>query len=157
MPSERRRHKRWRRPELVIAQILTWADEYHQETGRWPRLSSGPIAGELEETWERVDNALRHGLRSLPGGSCLAQLLAERRGVRNPARPPKLTAEQILAWAAAHHQRTGEWPTCESGQVTDAPEGTWRAVNVALYHGLRGLPGGSSLARLLKRLKKKLP
>ena len=35
-------------------------------------------------------------------------------------------------------------------QVADAPGETWMAVNLALWQGLRGLPGGWSLARLLK-------
>jgi hypothetical protein len=53
-------------------------------------------------------------------------------------------------WADAHRQRSGQWPTSESGPVIDAPGETWLAVNLALYEGLRGFPGGPSLARLLK-------
>jgi hypothetical protein len=60
-----------------------------------------------------------------------------------------LTLEQILAWADAHYQRTGRWPTAESGLVGGAPGLTWQAVNQALVRGNRGLPGDSSLARLL--------
>jgi DNA-binding XRE family transcriptional regulator len=33
----------------------------------------------------------------------------------------------------------------------DAPGESWLAVDMALYHGTRGLPGGSSLAQLLKQ------
>jgi hypothetical protein len=107
MPYRRRRRKRRRRPKLVIAQILGWADEFYRETGRWPRKDSGPIAGELEETWRRVDNALCHGLRSLPAGSSLAQFLAWYRGVRNVRRLPILTEREILRWARDHRWRTG--------------------------------------------------
>ena len=63
-------------------------------------------------------------------------------------RPP-LTVEQILRWADAHHARTGRWPAVASGPVAGAPGETWQAVNRALMRGSRGLPGGSSLARLL--------
>jgi hypothetical protein len=35
--------------------------------------------------------------------------------------------------------------------VREAPGLTWHAINLALYKGLRGLPGGDSLARLLVR------
>jgi hypothetical protein len=35
--------------------------------------------------------------------------------------------------------------------VADAPGETWGAVNAALAHGSRGLPGGDTLARLLAR------
>jgi hypothetical protein len=34
--------------------------------------------------------------------------------------------------------------------VIDAPAETWNAVNMALYDGYRGLPGGGSLAMLLE-------
>jgi hypothetical protein len=67
-------------------------------------------------------------------------------------RPP-LTAEQILAWADAHHERAGRWPNQYAGPVADAPGETWKAVNMALYVGCRGLPGGDTLGRLLGRLR----
>ena len=60
-----------------------------------------------------------------------------------------LTAETILGWADAHRRRTGRWPTADTGGVWGVPGQTWQAVNRALFAGSRGLPGGSSLARLL--------
>jgi hypothetical protein len=60
-----------------------------------------------------------------------------------------LTVEQVLAWAEAHHARTGGWPAARSGAVHAAAGETWRALNKALSAGTRGLPGGSSLSRLL--------
>jgi hypothetical protein len=66
-----------------------------------------------------------------------------------PPRRPPLTVEQILAWADAHRARTGEWPSASSGPVEGVPGEKWEAVNWALGLGRRGLPGGSSLARLL--------
>ena len=157
MPRKHRGRKRWRPPKLVIAQILAWADEHHARTGQWPRVRSGAVAGTPGETWRAVDTALVQGHRTLPGGSSLAQLLAEQRGARNRIRPPKLTAAQVLAWAEGHRRRTGAWPTRESGPVTDAPGETWLAIHLALQHGLRGFSRGSSLARVLKPLKEKLP
>jgi hypothetical protein len=65
-------------------------------------------------------------------------------------RPP-LTLRQILAWADAHHARTGGWPSACSGPVADAPGEKWAGLDVALAEGRRGLPGGDSLARLLDR------
>jgi hypothetical protein len=65
-------------------------------------------------------------------------------------RPP-LTVEQILAWADAHHERTGRWPISRSGPVEGVPGQTWGDVDKALRAGRRGLPGGDSLARLLDR------
>jgi hypothetical protein len=138
-------------PPLTVERILAWADSYHQATGKWPKVDAGPITGAPEETWQRVETALRDGVRGLPGGSSLAQLLAQRRGVRNEKDLPRLRPKQVLDWVDAHHQRTGKWPTCNSGPIAEAPGETWMAVHTALYDGLRGLPGGSSLARLLAR------
>jgi hypothetical protein len=67
-----------------------------------------------------------------------------------PRKPP-LTVAQILAWADEHHRRTGKWPSANSGLVAGAPGETWVALNAALYAGYRGLPGGDSLAQLLRR------
>ena len=55
---------------------------------------------------------------------------------------------QILGWADAYKLASAEWPKRNSGLVTDADE-TWAGIYSALNLGLRGLPGGSSLAKLL--------
>ena len=65
------------------------------------------------------------------------------------SRHAPLTTRQILAWADAHHTRTGRWPNSWSGPITDAPGETWELVSNALMLGQPGLPGGSSVARLL--------
>ena len=57
----------------------------------------------------------------------------------------------ILAWADAHHRRTGAWPGANSGRVREAPAETWSAINGALIQGTRGMAGGSSLARFLAK------
>jgi hypothetical protein len=145
----RPRRLRSRAPQLTIAQILGWADAHHARTGRWPIKTSGKVIGSLAETWFRLDSALRNGLRGLKRGSSLARLLARYRGVRNKKDLPPLTVVQILAWADAHHARTGRWPKEDSGPVTAVPGENWKAIDMALRQGLRGLPGGSSLPRVL--------
>lgn len=149
----KRRQSRKRRvapkPEVTIAQILAWADAYHQACGRWPKQKSGRIPGSLGETWSIVDEALRYGRRGLPCGSSLARLLAAERGVRNIHDLPPLSGEQILAWADEFRERTGEWPTSDSGPIAGAPGEKWQNIDVYLRSGCRGLPGGSSLAQLL--------
>lgn len=136
-------------PALTVTQILTWADAHHRQTGQWPTRTSGPVSGVPEEIWKGVDSALRAGTRGLPGDSSLARLLAAQRGVRNLQALSPLYPERLLAWADAHHSRTGEWPGVASGPVVTAPGETWRAINKSLTVGSRGLPGGSSLARFL--------
>jgi hypothetical protein len=138
-------------PHLTIQQILSWADSHYRRTRRWPTSESGRVVDHLEETWKRVDNALRLGLRGLPGDSSLAQLLARRRGVRNIQSLPRLTVKQILIWADAHYRRIGEWPNSKTGRIAQAPGETWSGIKAALQSGRRGFPGGDSLARLLAR------
>jgi hypothetical protein len=86
-----------------------------------------------------------------PGGSSLAQLLAERHGVRNVADLPTLTRTDILAWADAHYARTGAWPTEDSGSIPEAPGEVWQNLATSLREGLRGLPGNQTLAQLLAK------
>jgi hypothetical protein len=136
-------------PSLYIGEILVWADAFYNEHGRWPIASDGRIPETWNETWRSVDRALRRGCRSLLPGSSLARLLHEHRGVRNRKELPPYTIEGILAWADAHRARTGEWPHERSGPVLDAAGETWNAVESALRQAARGLPGGSSIARVL--------
>src|SRR5262245_7306945 len=129
---------------LSVEKILAWADAHHERIGDWPNKRSGDVKGGRNVTWGGIDSALSNGLRGLPGGSSLARLLAESRGRRNHLDSPPLTIEQILAWADAHHERTGEWPLKErSGHVQEAPHETWAAIHAALRVGGRGLPGGT--------------
>lgn len=60
-----------------------------------------------------------------------------------------LSIELILSWASAHRERTGQWPSTRSGAVAEAPARSWSAINVALFRGSCGLPGGHSLRTLL--------
>jgi hypothetical protein len=67
------------------------------------------------------------------------------------AAPRPLTEELILEWADEHHKRIGDWPTTASGPVHGVPGETWNGLEQALYVGGRGLPGSSSLAKLLDK------
>jgi hypothetical protein len=139
------------RPPLSVGQVLAWADAHRRRTGAWPKATSGPVRGARGETWAGINQALNTGSRSLPGGSSLPALLARHRGKRNKSALPPLTVALILAWADAHRARTGGWPGVLSGPIPEAPGETWKAVNMALYRGFRGLPGGDSLAQVLRR------
>src|SRR6516162_4915084 len=63
---------------------------------------------------------------------------------------PNLTLRQILAWADRHYHATSAWPIIDSGPVKGRPNESWKGIDRALREGGRGLPGGSSLARLLE-------
>ena len=144
---------RSKRPPLTIKQILAWADAHHARTGQWPRGDTGHIPESPGDNWLSINTALGRGLRGLEGGSSLAKLLAKERGVRNVADLPPLTEAQILAWADAHHARTGAWPNEQSGPVVDAstPGETWQKINSVMRDGCRGLSGRWTLAQLLAK------
>ncbi len=147
---------------LIIPEILRWADAHRERTGKWPTRDGGNIIEAKFESWHGVDQALRKGFRGLAGGSSLAHLLAETRGARNVQDLSPLTEEQILRWADLHHERTGTWPQKKSGTIPNSSRENWSAIDTALRVGVRGLPGGSSLARLLAhsrgvRNRKQLP
>jgi superfamily II DNA or RNA helicase len=137
-------------PDLTIAQVLAWADAFHERTGEWPNLRSGAIIDQPGETWAAINHVLLRGSRGLPTSYSLADLLAQHRNVRNIRNPPKFAVKQILTWAIAHKERTGELPRVRSGTIPECPDETWRRIDNALVHGLRGLSGGSSLARLFQ-------
>jgi hypothetical protein len=136
-------------PRLSNRLILHWCDHHHEEKKEWPTKDSGPVPGQPGETWANVDAALRQGLRGLRGGSSLAQLLAKHRRVVNVADRPPLSEALLEAWARPFHRREKRWPTRTDGPIPESDGDTWASVDAALHRGTRGLPGGSSLARLL--------
>ncbi len=138
-----------RRPRLTRSQILEWADRHRRRTGSWPTKASGPIPRSGGETWIRIDEALLRGRRGLPGGTTLIKLLAQQRGRPYRRKRPDLAISQILVWVKAHYKRTGKWPSQQSGPVRGVRGERWGNIQSALYKGCRGLPAGSSLARLL--------
>ncbi len=131
---------------LTVERILQWADDYHARTSHWPKASTEKIPGENNESWSRVDKALRRGKRGLKGESSLAELLAEQRDVPDNSNPPPLTKKQVLAWAEAHIKRTGQRPAHNAGLIPKSDGVTWRHIHDALRLGQRGLPSSGSLA-----------
>jgi hypothetical protein len=149
-------------PRLTVRQILRWAREHRRQTGRWPHQHSGPVPPAPGLQWHTVDAHLRRGGRGLPGGDSLSRLLARRLKARNLSGRPLLTEEGILARADVYRERHGRWPVCSGGRIPGTGGETWGGVHEALRAGHRGLPGGSSLARLLtqrrgKRSLRELP
>jgi hypothetical protein len=136
---------------LSISQILAWADAHRAATGKWPTLHTGTVLAAPQENWHAIDVALRIGGRRLPRGGSLARLLSVYRGRRNRQALPRLTLEEIVAWADEHHRRTGKRPARSSGPVSAADGETWFGVDEALQKGRRGLPGGSSLSEVIRQ------
>ncbi len=140
-----------RKPRLSYKKILLWADRHQRRTGSWPEKLSGTIPRSGGESWLGIDEALLRGRRGLPGGETLVQLLARGRGRPYRRKGQDLSIRDILRWADAHHLRTGRWPSQGSGPVRGARGERWGNIQSSLYKGARGLPGGSSLAKLLDK------
>ena len=148
--AEKRGVRRGRHTKrLTVNVIAEWAKAHHKRTGKWPTLSSGLVHG-TGERWNNLDQLLAKGLRGLPGGQRLSSVLADYCGVRNHLNIPDLSVEQILKWADEHHARKGSFPTKKSGDVFGTEE-NWSKIDTSLKVGNRGLPGSSSLAKLLDR------
>jgi len=70
-----------------------------------------------------------------------------RRGV---LKKKPLSVDKILMWMDDHRARTGRWPGRDSGYVlATTDDERWSAIDTALRLGHRGLPGNSSLVKLL--------
>jgi len=146
MPRQRKRPKP---PPLDEDLILSWADAHHARHGVWPTSKSGPIDDSPEDTWGAISAALYSGNRGLLPGSSLSLLLEERRSVFRHCERPTLSEAQILTWARQHAETHGTYPGLKSGPIDGVPHESWSAVDVALRNGARGLPGNSSLPKLL--------
>ncbi len=153
LAGERAVRRSMRHPPLTIPDILEWADAHHARTGQWPKARSGPIPEAPGVTWRGVHEALQKGRRELPGGSSLPRLLHQRRGTRYWSRGDRSPLEipRILAWADAFRDRTGRWPTINSGSIPEAPGENWRRSTPPSLRGCAGSRRGSSLAKLLDR------
>jgi hypothetical protein len=75
--------------------------------------------------------------------------LSKHRGVRNRKGLPSYTVTLLLKWIDARHESKGDWPHDDDGPIPGTNGETWYAVDMALRKGLRGMPGGSSLAKFL--------
>ncbi len=137
-----------RSTDLSESQVLTWADEFYTEHGRWPDQKSGEIPG-TQEDWKSVDMALHKGWRNLKGGSSISRLLEKYGRKRNPMNRTPLVEAEIVSWAQEYLSEHGELPTKRSGPVRGTEE-NWGAIDQALRGGTRGLRGGASLSRLLR-------
>ena len=143
-------------PPLDDAQIREWVDAFiAANDGKLPTVKSGVVPDSGGQTWRGIDAALINGGRGLPGDSSLTDWLV-RNGYKQPYRVtnnlPPLDDAQIREWVETYRLNNGgKLPTKDSGVIPNSGGQTWSGLNTALMKGLRGLPGGSSLANWLVR------
>ncbi len=133
-----------------ISQVLDWADAFRDRFGRWPTAKSGPVAGAPGATWRTIHSALLERFEAVRGNATLPRLLARARDAVQATDHPLLTIPEIVRWANAFHDRHGKWPRDNSGPIPGTPGETWRQLHEALRDGKYGLPGGTTLARLIE-------
>jgi hypothetical protein len=151
MPGARNLPERQPRT-LHVRTILAWADAHQRQTGRYPHRETGLVDAAPQWSWRQIDRALQSGAGGLPGGDTLQRLLARRRRVTRPHQRPRLTLKKIVAWSDAYRRLTRRRPSLERRDpVPGGPGETWHGINQALVAGVRGLPGGDSLAKVLGR------
>jgi hypothetical protein len=73
---------------LTVEQILAWMDAHADRVGQRPLAESGSVPEAPGETWRGIQQALKLGLRSLPGGDTLS-ILWSRMRVPKEQRVPK--------------------------------------------------------------------
>jgi len=138
-------------PRLTVKQIVQWARQHHQRTGRWPNQNSGPVHGVPGETWYAVCAALKQKGRGLRVKTSIANLLRRYVGRMPHLRKKHLTLARIKRWGNAYRKRHGRWPAPSDEPVEQDPSENWLKIEQALRQGYRGLPGGLSLAALFGR------
>ncbi len=134
-------------------------------------LEHGPYAGQI--SINSLNQALRLGERSLPGGSSIAELkkeLSKKLGLNysDKIKLENLDIKNIRESILAHYQATGKWFSNYTKSKNGNPgsyileHGPYAGqINVStlersLRNGLRNLPGGSSIAKLKKEIKAEL-
>jgi hypothetical protein len=164
-PAKPRHPAKPRKPakkRLTASMILGWADSFFAKHGYWPYSRSGSIPEEPRANWRAIDAALRNGARGLPGRSSLSDFLNKHRGLYQGGRSRpyrisdtrRIDMKMVMRWARAHRRKTGAWPHLGSGEIPGSGGYRWGLLDMALRFGRRGLPGGTSLARLFGTKKK---
>jgi hypothetical protein len=123
---------------VSLQQVHDAMQTFVLEQERWPDRHDGAIPT-LEGSWLAIDEALRVGVRGLPGGSSLAK---ERVALTGARRRQSLTEENVKAAILAHHRATGAWPNDSTKGVIPGVGYTWSYVRAFIRnsgHGFHGL------------------
>jgi hypothetical protein len=152
------RKRRTMGPNLSEDEILAAATAFIKVIGRAPHSKDGDASKYFKrpESWVKVDEALRRGLRGLKGGRTLLMFLVEH-GLR--ARPQKFGGENrgrvnrhtVITGMKAFMFDHGTIPKTNMDEPMHylGFETTWRTLNLAMAQGrIEGVPEGYGLKKL---------
>lgn len=144
------------RPALTEALIVAAARAWLADHGTLPSAHSGDatryFAHGQPEHWRTAHEALKCGMRGLPGGDTLSRLL-QREGLQSAPRSQRLAVDDIWAAARAYHDQHGRWPSAATaGPVVVAGRTllNWRSLDTALRSPPPFADAGS-LSQLIQR------
>ena len=135
---------------LHVELIVQAAKIHHERTGKWPTQKSGEILEEplKGQSWSAINIAIRTRRRGLDKAGMPNEVkgitsLLDWLGFTNfkHSSTKHLSVADIVQAAKAHHERTGNWPKPNSGEIIDDPlrGHTWRAIQTAIQSRNRGL------------------
>ncbi len=139
--------------DLSQTAIIAAAREFYKLQGCLPSCSSREqVPGLNGDTWFSIDDAARHGRRSLTQGTSLSKILAPLKIELNLANT--LSEDAIIEAAQTFFSIHGKVPNVKTKEPVPGMKGeTWRALNAAGAGGYRGLKKGRTLAVILGRVK----
>lgn len=126
--ENRRRYVQWLGRRLGYREMADWAQvsrkDFKDHFGGWLIMKYRSCWDLLEECFPQFD--------------------------WQPYRREALSIETILGWADTHFAAHDQWPIQATTTPISGTSMTWRSIDASLRCGLHGLPGGTSLARLLE-------
>ncbi len=115
---------------------------------RWPNRKDG-VVPDLGGSWLAIDEALRVGVRGLPGGSSLSK---ERLALIGSRSRKQLTAASVKDAILAHHAATGAWPNESTAGATPGVAHSWSYLRAVVRKGTL-FPNGYTFSKLVRELR----
>jgi hypothetical protein len=141
-------------PNLTKEIIINWVRSYIDKHKRKPYKSDGIVEfaeGEFKGIiWNSINSALNRGNRGLPGNSSLSDLIEENFDIKNPKNAPQLSENSICDLIQTFIDLYERKPQSTDENVPGIEGLSWANIDRRLREGSYGLPGGSSLAQLIR-------
>jgi hypothetical protein len=130
--------------EKIIAEAI---GIFHKKHQRYPGSRDSDTSGlPAGDSWAGIISCLHYGNRGLSPGNSIGKIIAKYFGAKG-CLSEKRIVDMMLAW----NKKYKIYPNQNTKGKPDKFEGSWASIDNALAKGLRGLRGGSSLAKLRKK------